>query len=147
MNLSIKSNKELKDIINNYKKNNEKKFNMIFFEMDYYDIVRKLEIDIAEDFVNIKKEENPDWDDDSFWDLTFDFTEAYVKIGDAIERLIDSYVDAELRDIKARKGIYSEYLLQIIPFAYKRCSWGQTALTYKHTLKHALELNRIIQKL
>lgn len=147
MNLLIKSDDELKDIINNYKKNNEEKFNMVFSEMEYSDIIKKLELDIVDDFISVKEKGDSDWDNDSYWDLVFDFSSAYIEIGDTIERLIDSYIDNEARDMKVRKKIYSEYLLQIIPFAYKNSSWGQTALTYKHTLKHALELNKIIQEL
>ena len=147
MNLSIKSDDELKDIISNYKKNNEEKFNMVFSEMDYYDIMKKLILDIVDDFISIKKSGDSDWDYDSYWDLVFDFSHAYIEIGDTIERLLGSYIDNETRDMKIRKRIYSEYLIQIIPFAYKNNSSGQTALTYKHTLKHALELNKIIQEL
>lgn len=147
MNISIKNDDELKDIINNCKKNNEKKFSMVFFEMEHYDIVEKLKLDILNDFINVKENENVDWDNESFRDLMFDFTSAYVRIGDTIERFIDSYIDNESRDIKVRKNIYSEYLLQIIPIVYKNNSWGQTGLTYKQVLKHALDLNRIIEEL
>lgn len=147
MSIILKNTEELIKSINIYKSNNIEKIQTIFKCNDSEIILKYIYIDVCNDFFEAYEDITFNKGNETNCKNIIGYINFFMHMDTFVEKMLDSYIDADNKDINIRKKTYLEFLFKIISFLNQQ-SWDFTLdLRNDNSLEHSYFISNLIKEM
>lgn len=147
MSIILKNTEELIESINIYKSNNIEKIQTIFKCNDSEIILKYIYIDVCNDFFEVYEDITFNKGNETNCKNIISYINCFMHMDTFVEKMLDSYINADNKDINIRKKTYLEFLFKIISFLNQK-SWDFTLdLRNDNSLEHSYFISNLIKEM